>query len=1070
MTDFRLSGRVEVDASQALPALDKTRAGVDAVTSAERELTAASAQAAGATDEQRNAMAQLGASLDAARAEIARMRAEATQATQSLTEQAARIRALETSLRAFQGTQQRGVGSTRQQAAAMQQLGVQFGDFTQQLSLGTPFLLAFAQQAGQAAGAASQLGGAAGAVGRFFAGPWGSILLAAGTVAGTLAFQMMGAGDAASDMTSKQDELARFVDKTTGAINRQISATQRLASAQRGRAQLEGLKDDYGDARQELIDAVRRGAKTESGGNDPRVPKVVQITPAQAQAQALVEQYAKGKIGADALANSIRRLANSAPELGKLSERVTELAATAIDRAQEVEKKRGDIALRTGLPLTDLQKRLLEVGQADASLIQKQVALATATTPLERAQAAYNLVLDRGSEAAKQGGAALEQYRRDLTEAANAVNAAEAAERSAREAVSARRRETRAAASEERALAELRKRGAAEAEKLKADFNKDATDAMIKGQQDAMRGLGPEFEKALTDAGDRGWQAFEDRGAVAITAVGQALGGQLGEAAAQFGALLQGAASGNFTALGGRKGGLLSIASGALSGASKDLWKPQPYTIKRPDGTTTEAMGLSKGNLALAGQGKIGDIFAANFQDKFKEPFKALTGKLEGLFGSKGGTFAATAGKAFAGAAQGSIASGVAGALGIKQSGAGAQIGGALGSLIPGLGPFGGMIGGLLGGTLGGLLGSVKKGSATVTGSNGAVSVGDAVGNSSGFKKAAESMGNSVSDAVEALVAQLGGEIGNFSVSLGRRDKKFTVDSSGNNKTKGAGVQKFKDESEAVQAALADAIRDGAVAGVSPRVQSVLKQYADNINKAVAEAMKVRSLEDLLANQKNPFATLFRDFDQVAKQRLDTAKKYGFDVVEIERINGEERARLVKDTLERSTASVKQLLDDLRFGGRATGTAVDKRNSLAAERDRLAQLARGGDQSAIDKLASISQQLLDADREAFGTAGGNPASRAETIGVLEELVAMTERRIAEASKPQADAAAQKLDTTNAQLDEANDQLAVIAARLDRLVGGTDTGFGYRPTIANPGVVYTSGGGLLRDVGATVRQR
>lgn len=1065
MTDtFRLSGRVEIDANQATSALNQTADGIETVTKAEKQ-KAASAALATAEMEKAASSAKRGAAAakEAATAEagLAKEKRDSAGATERQTQEELNLsrvrRAIESAARAqIKETN----AELARQRAGVQQLGMQWGDTLQQLSLGVNPVMAIGQQMGQAAYAASMMGGNIGKVGTFLAGPYGSMILGAVTVTGLLVTQLWETDEAAAaaekgmeEFARRQSDIGNFIDSTTGKLveqNRtlvQNAILTRQASIEKNRAAIAEQRDAAFAAarRARIINATgedqlgaERGGGAVRAGIDPAIQDAIRRAGNDA---AKLDQY-------------LQELGKRRPDLRATILEVSNAAGAAINLQRENERLAKEVSA--------LEGNTGALSRSTASLVEKQVALATATTPLEKAQAQYNLVLARGVDATKAGGKALEQYRQDLTRAAQAVNAAEAAEKAAREATASRRREIRAAASEENALAEMRRRAAAEEAKLQEDFAADAAKVSVKVQQDALRGLGPEFEKSIAEGSERGWQAFEDRGAIAITSVGQALGGQLGEAAAQFGAILQGAASGNFTALGGRKGGLLSIAGGALGGSSRDLWKPQNYTVKRPDGTTFEATGLSKGNLALTGQGKVGDIFAANFQDKFKEPFKLLSNKLEGLFGAKGGTFAATAGKAFAGAAQGSIASGVAGALGIKQSQTGAQIGGAIGSMF---GPLGGFVGGFIGGTLGGMLKSVKKGSATVSGGSDGVSVGDAVGNSAGYKKAASAMGNSVSDAVEAIVAQLGGDIGRFAVSIGQRDKKYVVDGSGQNRTKGAGVQKFKDESEAVQAALADAIRDGAVAGVSPRVQAVLKQYADNVNKAVAEALKVKSLEDLLANQKNPFATMFRDFDQMAKQRTDAARKYGFDVVEIEKINGEERAKLVKETLERSTASVKQLLDDLKYGSRSAGTSVDRRNALVAERDRLAGLARGGDQAALDKLASVSQQLLDLDREVFGTAGGNAASRAETVGVLEELVAATERRISEASKPQ-DAAAQKLDTTNSQLDEANDTLSVIAAKLDRLIG--QGGAGSSATGANPAAKYTGGVGGLRGVGVSAR--
>lgn len=1043
MTEFLLRGRVEVDASKGVQALGQAE-------SAAEQLTAATkAQGAAAVEAARGAQAET-AALDR-HTEATRRNDAATRAANS---------------------------STRMHAAGVQQLGMQFGDFTQQLSLGINPMVAFGQQAGQMAYAASMMGGALGKVGTFLAGPFGAIILAATTVIGTqLVGSLTSAGTATDALRDKQNDLANFFDRTTGKVRAQITELQRLALARAKAEDASDLRGQIADGRTGIgrtvgrfinSEATRAGTAFEGDVTRPELDRVFSAA----------GRFRAGGSAAD-LAKELNALAKANPALKSLADSVIKAGAEVDGLTGKLREAEAAQRLASGTA-TDADRRRLGFAATTSSLIEKQVALATATTELERAQARYNLVQERGQSAAAAGGAELAKYRTDLAAAATAVKNAEAAE-------AARRVGIRAGASEDRDAARAAKEFAAENARLAASFSplttaaetyakaladirtaqsrgliddndafwatktaeakRDASqssemDARLKSLgidvgKDAAEGLKASIAEIGKEFGEAGAGAFGREATILAEGVGQMIGGKAGLALRAVVAAIDGSRSGDFTALGTRGGGIMTTV-GQIVG------KPGQHKA-----------------------GSVGEAFSTAFGDKFKEPFKALSRTLEGLFDGKAGGFASVAGKAFAGAAQGSIASGVAGALGIKQSATGAQLGGALGMLgsaIPGIGPFMPLIGGLLGGTLGGLLMGTKTGSATVSAAGGRVTTGDAVGNSASFRKAADAMGNSVGDAVQALVDQLGGDIGSFSVSIGKRNKKFAVDGSGSDRTKGAGVQKFGSESEAVQAALADAIRDGAVGGVSSRVQGVLREYADNVNKAVAEALKVKGLEDLLANRANPFATFFRDLDRQAKARLDTAKAYGFDVVEIEKINGEERAKAVKDTLARSTQGIAALLDELRFGGRAEGSAVERRTALLGQRDAQAALARGGDQAALEKVASLSQQLLDLDREVFGTGAGAATSRGETVSLLEELVKSTERRIAEASVPK-DQTAAKLDTTNSQLDEANDQLSEIASGIRQLVAGS----GVDAPIAsfNPGAAFVAPG-AARGVGGSAR--
>lgn len=959
--NFSLAGTVTVDASQAIGAVQSATAGVEKLTAATGQGSAAASAAAAADKLRADATGQS----TAAAAKAAQEELNLSKIRQAVQKQAvAQYSEQKRLAKELADTQ---IAAARRSAMAMQGAGVQAGDFFQQLSLGTPIAMAFGQQAQQMAGQLAMMEGKAAAVGRFLMGPWGIAITVAATMLGNLAGGMIGAGDAAEtqeDATKKLTDAIAALRQASGLANRTAEESLRISAAvaaghlREAETVREKTRAKLADARADLVAAQNR----------------------------MLDPTTASEFG------------NGAVQSASMLEQRIE-ALDRLDR-QQVE---GVITLRGQIA-------------ANERWFQVQQSVAAATSVAARETQAYERVQAKLKSEVEAGLRTEESATAVLLEAARRRDTAISAETASRRAATAASRElVKAQRDEAKSLLDIAEAGnramlALTKDANSGDFGKTVRDALAAQAKDSdHEELFPRLREltseSISEGARDGWKRFHDDGLVAVQAIAQEIGGQLGGALGNVASLASSRGR-------GRGGGTLGAIVGGLSsmGGLTDAQK----RLTGYDNTPGMKEGMPKA---------FGDIFGDSFKDKLNEPFKALSDKFSEIFsGPNGGKFAAGAGKAFAGAAQGSIASGVAGALGIKQSQTGAQIGGAIGSFF---GPFGGAIGGLLGGTLGGMLSKPKTGSSTISSSGGAISVGAGVGSSAGLKKAAETRGNSVGDAIEALVAQLGGDLGNFSVSLGQRDKKFTVDPTGANRTKGAGVQKFKDESEAVQAALADAIRDGAVAGVSPRVQAVLNQYADNLNKAVAEAMKVKGLEDLLANDKNPFATMFRDFEQMAQQRADAAKKYGFDVLEIERINGEQRAKLVQETLERSTASIRQVRDDLMFGSRAEGSYQDRRSALTTERDRLAVLARGGDQAATDKLAAVAQQLFDLTKEGYGSTAALAATKTETVSLLDELMKLTEDRIKAA---QAGTGTQG-EATTAQLTEAN-------ASLDDLVGLT----------------------------------
>jgi hypothetical protein len=492
--------------------------------------------------------------------------------------------------------------------------------------------------------------------------------------------------------------------------------------------------------------------------------------------------------------------------------------------------------------------------------------------------------------------------------------------------------------------------------------------------------------------------AFNEKILVHAVAIGEAIGGSAARSIGTGAGLARAARTGDFTGVGGPIGGLLNLAKGSKFGGAVNA-------------------GIGQSIFGAEGQGEVA---------KLLKPLKPMGDAIGKVFGDGGKVF----GKLIGGAATGSAVAGLANAVGIKLNETGAKIGGAIGQLF---GPLGSLVGSVLGGIVGNLFGK-PKGSTTVSATDGKIttsSTGDKA-----IQKATGQVGNSVTDALQAIADQLGASIGSFAVSIGQEGKNFRVDTTGKGSTKknNSTVLGFgEDSGAALAAAIADALKDGAIK-TSPRVQAALTAYGDNVNKAVADALKVKGLEDLLGDRKNPFASAFRNLENQLKQRVDVASKYGFDLVEIERVNGEDRAKALKDTLANATGSVRNLLNDLQFGSRATGSATQRLAGLTSERDRLTGLVRNGDTSQLDAVASVVQQIIDLQKETFGTTGAAVTGRADNISLLNDLVSQTDERI----KAAADAAKTATGTTNDKLTELNasadDQVRLQNAIFGELAG------------------------------------
>jgi hypothetical protein len=248
-----------------------------------------------------------------------------------------------------------------------------------------------------------------------------------------------------------------------------------------------------------------------------------------------------------------------------------------------------------------------------------------------------------------------------------------------------------------------------------------------------------------------------------------------------------------------------------------------------------------------------------------------------------------------------------------------------------------------------------------------------------------------------------------------------------------------EDEAGALAFAIADAIGDGAVKGVSAAVQKAL-QSSEDIQQALEEALAVKEVEDILAGMADDWIKELRAFEKVAEERLRIGREYGFDLVELEKHNAEERNKLIEDILQSRVGALKDLLDDLKFGDLAEGTLSDRRGRLLGEIAKAEDDAEKGVEGAAAKLAQLQRDLIELSYDAYGTAGAEyGADRDQAVSSAERIIALEEERVRNAQAE----LTERLDTGNAIANEGNDILAEIRAGIDRLgrvPAGNFTGF------------------------------
>lgn len=431
------------------------------------------------------------------------------------------------------------------------------------------------------------------------------------------------------------------------------------------------------------------------------------------------------------------------------------------------------------------------------------------------------------------------------------------------------------------------------------------------------------------------------------------------------------------------------------------------------------------GNLMVSMADQLARQVGIKLPTPFVDAAKKMLGKLETGLPSILGTalVGASVGQAAFGNSKGAGLGGAIGGVVGKEVGkmAGKAIGGALGKLG---GPIGSILGSVLGAGLGKLVSGVKTGTATVGNSSGRGQVTGTGGNSASRVSAARGLASGALSALDQIVAQLNGELGDFSGSIGIRNKKYVVDTTGAGKTKGAGVQKFATEAEAQQALLADMIADGAVKGVSSAVQRALSGSGD-VEQRLKEALKVQDLELAIGGIGAALDKEFRTFERQAAERVRIAKQYGFDVIKVEEQNAKDRLKLSEKLLAEQIGSLQDLINDMTSGSLFEGSSVDRRKLLLDQIAGARAQVDAGTEGAADKLANLLDQLNSVSKEAFATTGTFAADRASILDEARGAIAKANERITAAQS----ASDPALSTTNAALDENNAQNAQMIAAL-----------------------------------------
>ena len=351
---------------------------------------------------------------------------------------------------------------------------------------------------------------------------------------------------------------------------------------------------------------------------------------------------------------------------------------------------------------------------------------------------------------------------------------------------------------------------------------------------------------------------------------------------------------------------------------------------------------------------QAGNRAAANFAATLAKEIDL--GGLGGLGDALGQLF----GPGFAGYQLGS-------AIGGKNTGS--AIGGGVGA-VAGFaigGPLGALLGSFAGSTIGGLVGSRDPyADAFLTTQNGQVTTSRIAARGDGRSDQAAQLAGSVAQGLAQLAGALGGSVAN-GVNLGAIGSNrgtFYFNPTGGDFRSG-GAQRFATPEQAVEAALRNAIAQGAVAGVDASVARLLSQgdLQTQTAKAAALATALRGFDE----SADPFGTQVRALTEEFTRLRDIMIEAGSSTADLNRASDDYDRRLqqIRDSAGQATSTLRGFLDGLGFGSSSPLALGDQRASaLAAYNAQVARIGTAGfDQSAFTQAG---QRVLDIEGQLFG--------------------------------------------------------------------------------------------------------
>ena len=130
----------------------------------------------------------------------------------------------------------------------------------------------------------------------------------------------------------------------------------------------------------------------------------------------------------------------------------------------------------------------------------------------------------------------------------------------------------------------------------------------------------------------------------------------------------------------------------------------------------------------------------------------------------------------------------------------------------------------------------------------------------------------------------------------------------------------------------------------------------------------VTSIQDQLLAFEDPLALQLRQLERAQEERIEAAEALGVSLVEIERLNALERARVVEQFGSQANDTLEAILISQQASSSSPLPLSESLGNAQARFDQLLGQAAGGDAAAREDLGGAANNLLDLLRDRFASS------------------------------------------------------------------------------------------------------